>query len=165
MLWAVMSLSFVGFLRSGQVVPPDDNNFNQSQHLSFGDITVYSLTCPSCLSMNIKQSKTDPFRSGVLVVVGQARGIFALSLQYLLTWTLQGPREGPLFWLKDSRPLSRQRLVTRLREVLWRIEIYCQQYSVHSFHIGTATTAAGQGSKTLHRESVVYQLYVQTPHE
>ena len=50
------------------MVAPDDSNFDPAQHLSFRDITVDSLTCPSCLSVNIKQSKTDPFRVGVSVI-------------------------------------------------------------------------------------------------
>ena len=61
MLWAVMCLCFFGFLRSGEVVAPDDSNFDPTQHLSFTDITADSLSNPRSLSVNIKQSKTDPF--------------------------------------------------------------------------------------------------------
>ena len=59
MLWAVMCLCFFRFLRSSEVVAPDDSNFDLTQHLSFTDITADSLSNPSSLSVNIKQSKTD----------------------------------------------------------------------------------------------------------
>jgi len=73
MLWAVMCLCFFRFLRSGEVVAPDDSNFNPTRHLSFTDITADSLSNPSSLPVNIKQSKTDPFRLGVNIVVGRTR--------------------------------------------------------------------------------------------
>ena len=59
MLWAVMCLCFFGFLRSGEVVAPDDHNFDPAQYLIFADVTVDYLENPSFLSVNIKQSKTD----------------------------------------------------------------------------------------------------------
>ena len=70
MVGAAMCLCFFGFLRSGEVVVPDDINFDPSQHLSFTDITVDSLSHPTFLAVHIKQSKTDPFRSRVKVIVG-----------------------------------------------------------------------------------------------
>ena len=85
--------------------------------------------------------------------------------------TMRGPGEGPLFRFKDGRPLTRQCLVIKMREVLQRIGIDCEKYSGHSFRIGAATTAASRGVqdsliKTMGCwESVAYQLYVQTPQE
>ena len=73
MLCAAMCLCFFWFLRSGEVVASNDSNFDPTQHLSFTDITADSLSNPSTLSVNIKQSKTDPFRSGVKIVVGRTR--------------------------------------------------------------------------------------------
>ena len=60
----------------------------------------------------------------------------------------------------------RQRLVTRMQEVLQRVGIDCSKYSGHSLRIGAATTAAAKGIqnsliKTMVRwESVAYQLYI-----
>ena len=60
-----------GFLRNGEVVVPDNSSsFDLAQHLSCKDISVDSLTHPSFLCVTNKQSKTDPFRSGVKVIVG-----------------------------------------------------------------------------------------------
>ena len=171
MLWAVMCLCFFGFLRTGEVVAPDDHNFDPAQHLSFADVTVDCLANPSFLAVNIKQSKTDPFRSGVKVVVGRTREELCPVAAMLAYMVQRGQGDGPLFRFKDGRPLTRQRLVTKMREVLKRAGVDCQKYSGHSFRIGAATTAACKGVqdsliKTMGLwESVAYQLYVRTLRE
>ena len=92
----------------------------------------------------------------------------AAMLAYMVR---HGQGDGPLFCFKDGRPLTRQRLVTKLQEVPKRVGVDCQKYSGHSFRIGAATTAACkrvQDSliKTMGRwESVAYQLYVRTLQE
>lgn len=97
MLWAVMCLCFFGFLRSGEVVAPDDHSFDPAQHLTFADVKVDSLTNPSCLAVNIKQSKTDPFRSGVKVIVGKTEGELCPVTAMLAYMVLRGQGDGPLF--------------------------------------------------------------------
>ena len=72
---------------------------------------------------------------------------------------------------KDGRPLTRQRLVKALREVLQAAGVDQSKYSDHSFRIGAATTAAAKGIedsiiKTLGRwKSVAYLQYVKIPRE
>ena len=73
MPWAVICLCFFGLHRSGEVVAPDNSNFDPTQHLPFTDITEDSLSNPSFLSVNIEQSKTNPFRLGVKIIVGRTR--------------------------------------------------------------------------------------------
>ena len=121
--------------------------------------------------MNIEQSKTDPFRSGEKIIVGRTREDLCPVAAVLAYMSLQGPSKGPLFRYKDSQPLTRQRLVSKMREVTRRIGIDDQKYSGHSFRIGAATTGACRSIqdsliKTMgHRESVAYKLYVRTPQE
>ena len=108
---------------------------------------------------------------GVSVLVGQTREDLCPVAVVLAYMTLPGFGDGPLFYFKDGHPLTRQRLVSKLREILQRIGIDHQKYSGHSFRIGAATTAARWGVqdsliKTMGRwESVAYQLYVRTPQE
>jgi hypothetical protein len=40
MLWAACTLGFFGFLRSREMVSPDDESFDPGQHLLFADISV-----------------------------------------------------------------------------------------------------------------------------
>ena len=61
MLWAACCLGFFGFLRSGEFTAPKSDEFDPGQHLSFTDVAVDGLDSPRCLSIKIKQSKTDPF--------------------------------------------------------------------------------------------------------
>ena len=54
-------------------------------------------------------------------------------------------RSGPLFIFQDGSTLSRERLVSSLRQVLLDVGVNTAQYSRHSFRIGAATTAAKLG--------------------
>ena len=125
-----------------------------------------SFTCG--LSAPIKCSKTDPFRQGCFIYLGQGRPPLcsvAASLAYL---NLRGPEPGPLFRYANGCPLSRQQLSTSLQSIL-RSAGVSSQYSGHSFRIGAATTAARRGIpdhliKTLGRwSSDAYQTYIRTP--
>ena len=51
----------------------------------------------------------------------------------------------PLFIFHDGSTLSRERLVSSLRQVLSDVGASTAQYSGHSFRIGAATTAAKLG--------------------
>ena len=44
---------------------PDGQPFDPSVHLAGGDVVVGSGLCPAGISVNIKSSKTDPYRQGV----------------------------------------------------------------------------------------------------
>ena len=79
MLWAVVSLSFFGFLRSGEVVVPSDSSYDPGQHLTFEDIAMDNQANPSYLRVSLKQSKTDPFRNGVKIIIGRAEGPASMS--------------------------------------------------------------------------------------
>ena len=171
MLWAAVCLCFFGFLRSGEVVVPSDTGFDASQHLSFADVAVDSQERPSYLKVKIKQSKTDPFRKGVEIIIGRTGGPLCPVAAVLAYMARRGPGSGPLFRFCDGRPLTRQRFVLNLREVLQEAGLHPEKYAGHSFRIGAATTAAASGVqdsliKTMGRwESVAYQLYVRTPRD
>ena len=142
MLWAACCLGFFGFLRSGEFVAPAVGEFDPGQHLSFADISVDSSSNPRVLCIRIKQSKTDPFRQGVTIVLGRTDAQLcpmAAKLAYLALW---GPGEGPLLRYEDHRPPTRQRLVSALREAVFETGFQPSCYAGHSFRIGAATTAA-----------------------
>ena len=76
--------------------------------------------------------------------------------------------KGPLFLFEYGRPLTRERFVAKVQEVLQQIGIDQSKYSGHSFRIVAAARTGIQDSliKTLGRwKSVAYQLYVRTPRE
>ncbi len=58
---------------------------------------------------------------------------------------VRGKSEGPLFRFRDRKPLTRQKLVTAVKNALEKAGVDPGQYSGHSFRIGAATTAAARG--------------------
>ena len=162
-------LMFFGFLRAGEAVTPDNAEFDLTQHLTYADIAVDSVSKPTYLQIKIKQSKTDPFRLSVKVIVGRTGNELYPVAAVLSYMALRGPGLGPLFRFKNGKPLTHSSFVAKLRETLEVAGVDCSGYSVHSFRFGAATTATSKGIqdsliKTMGRwKSVAYQLYVRTP--
>ena len=73
------------------------------------------------------------------------------------------------FQLHDGTPLSRERLVTRVRQALLNAGKDPAPYSGHSFRIGGTSTAAERGVEDLlikilsHWQRLAYQHYVKFP--
>ena len=63
--------SLFGFLRIGEITVPSDSLFNPGTHLSLADVAFDHATDPTQLEISIKQSKTDPFRKGVTLMLGR----------------------------------------------------------------------------------------------
>ena len=171
MLWAAATMCFFGFLRAGEVVAPPDSSFDPCVHLSVGDVSVDSRSAPKYLAVNIKASKTDPFRQGVTIYLGRTHDQIcpvAATLNYLV---VRGTVKGPLFIFGDGRYLTRDRFVSAVREALQATGVDTSKYAGHSFHIGAAITAAEHGIqdsliRTMGRwESSAYLLYIRTPKE
>lgn len=90
--------------------------FNLSASGARGRETPDSKQDPKAISVRIKQSKTDPFRQGVSIYLGNSPLCpVAALLSYLVVWHCG---EGPLLQLKDGQPLNRPQLVSLLRKAL-----------------------------------------------
>lgn len=57
-----------GFLRAGKIVIPSDTNF--APYLAHSDVRVDNVKSSHFLEVQIKASKTDPFRQGVSIFLG-----------------------------------------------------------------------------------------------
>ena len=150
---------------------PSQSEYNPDTHLSLQDIAIDSIESPALIQVTIKQSKTDPFRTGVqmfLAKTGKEICPVSAILPYL---ALRGPTQGPLFTYQDGSYLTRQRFTTSLRRTLLQAGIDDSNYAAHSFRIGAATTAKDAGISDVHVKmlgrwkSNAYQLYVRTPRE
>ena len=144
---------------------------DQTTHLAPSDVSLDNLTSPSKMFVTIKASKTDPFRSGVTLVLGAINGDLCpigATLHYL---SIRGTGNGPLFKFEDGSFLYRDRFVAEVRKLLRSAGIEASQYSGHSFRIGAATTAALAGVEdhtiqTMGRwHSSAYLLYIRLPPE
>ena len=169
MLWAACCTCFYGFLRAGEMTVPSDNNFDPSVNLTLDDVTIDDPTRPSLIRINIKASKTDPFRKGVAIFLGRTHNDICPVAAILGYLALRGQRPGPLFQFSDRRYLTRSRFVDYVRTALQQAGIDSAVYSGHSFRIGAATTAASHGLEdsliqTLGRwESDAYRRYIHIP--
>ena len=135
------------------------------------DASVDSHVQPSLLRVQLKQSKTDPFRLGINIFLGCSNSDLCLISVILSYLSLRGMDQGPLFQFADGRPLTRDRLVFQLRKLLEEVGIRSGQFAGHSFRIGAATTAAAMGVedsmiKILGRwESSAYLRYLKVPRQ
>ena len=164
MLWAASCMCFFGFLRSGEIVVPSDTSYDPAVHLSYGDVRTDSIENPTCITVAVKASKTDPFRKGVVIHIGATKTQLCPVATVLGYMIQRGSRADPFFMFDDGRALTRERLVVEVNEP-WK----GREWSGHSFRIGAATTAAACGLqdsliKMLGRwESVAYTVYIRTP--
>ena len=171
MLWAACCLAFFGFMRIGELTVPNDDEYDAYVHLSWGDVAVDNPARPSRLEVRIKASKTDPFRQGISLFIGKTDSVLCPVSAMLAYLVVRGKNPGPLFRLKDGKPLTRNRLVVAVKEALQAAGVESGHYSGHSFRIGAATTVAERGLedsmvKTLGRwKSLAYLEYIRIPRE
>ncbi len=171
MLWAACCLAYFGFMRIGELTVPTEDGYDASSHLSWGDVSVDDPNSPSRMEVRIKASKTDPFRQGISLFIGKVASDLCPVSAILAYMVVRGKSEGPLFRFRDRKPLTRQKLVTAVKNALEKAGVDPGQYSGHSFRIGAATTAAARGLedstvRTLGRwKSLAYLEYIRIPRE
>ena len=167
MLWSAFTLAFFAFLCSSEFTSPSSTHFNSRVHLSHSDITF---TSEGSLSLQLKSSKTDPFRKGSSITLapsGQSVCAVRAMHRYL---DHQPPQDAtPLYFFTTGQFLTRDKVTSILRTQLTRLGFATESYAYYSFCIGAATTAAEAGLppwliQTLGRwSSNGYTQYIRTP--
>ena len=125
---------------------PDGSVFHPNTYLSLRDVSFDSSDKVWSFVLTIKASKTDQFRKGAHVVLGATSSDLcpvAALLDYLAFW---GRTPGPLFQLKDGKPLKRRTFATSVQQALTSSGLDGRQFNGHSFQIGAATTASLEDS-------------------
>ena len=101
MIWAAMTLAFFGFLRLGEL----------KVHLTRDSISFaprIRSKGPHFMNVDIKESKTDPFRLGHTITVGATNSKIC-PIQALEKYiSLRPPIGGPLFIHASGKPLTKQ---------------------------------------------------------
>ena len=168
MLWAACCMGFFGFLRSGEFTCPARPAFTPDM-LSPRDITVDSHTRPSVVSVHLRRSKADPFGLGVTLHLGRTHQPVCPVTAILSYIVMRGQTAGPLFLFQDGSTLSKDKLLTHIRQALAYQGFDAAGISGHSFRIGAATAAAQAGLddsliQTLGRwRSSAYLRYIHLP--
>ncbi len=174
LFWAAATTCFFGFMRAGEIALKVNEQFDNSSHLSFADVATDSRSNPTYVQLTLKASKTDPFRSGVNIVLGTT-GDDLCPVSALFSYLRKrGSNPGPLFLRENGTPLTCSAFVSQFRLALVKAGYpgsETRQYSGHSFRAGAASTAAALGMedsliKTLGRwESSAYLIYLRLPRE
>ncbi len=145
MLWAAATLCFHGFFRAGELTAPTVQGFDSVVHLSWGDVEVDCIGSPSMIKVHLKRSKTDQLGKGVDVFVGRTGSTICPVEAISRYVALRGSQQGYFFQINDHSPLSKQKFVARVRQVLQALGLPYDCFAGHSFRIGAATAAAQAG--------------------
>ena len=141
LLKAVLTCSFMGFLRCGEfcVKQTYDPNIN----LSLEDLIFY----PDRASLTLKQSKTDPFRKGVTINLYATKNDLcprSALLAYIKLRNAKFPlfvlAGSPLFLTAAARPMTRGYFINHLQYILRCLGLNEREYSGHSIRRGSANT-------------------------
>ena len=105
------------------------------------------------MTVSLKQSKTDPFRQGVIIHIGET-GTQTCPVKLVRSMLAErASRNGgkrphplePLFQLSNGKALDRKLLVLTLKKWCTTLGIESSRYNGHSFRIGGATSLAAAG--------------------
>ena len=163
MLWTACTTAFFGFLRSSEYVSPSTNEYDPSTTLLFTDITPMA----SKVHVNIKSSKTDPFRHGCVLRLCSTNHPICPVNSLKEYYRIHLKKSGPLFTFSNGCFLTRRKFNEFLKSTLSNTA-QCP-ISTHSFRIGAATTAAAAGLpswliKQLGRwNSTCFETYIRIP--
>jgi hypothetical protein len=173
---AAMWLGTCGLLRAGEfVTKPATKQTLQLRHLSFHNAKRDTLdplklqgVIPTYMKVRIEQSKTDPFRKGVDVVVANPRAI-----QYMLAYLQKRNQflgKLPLFISDNGQPLTAASLVQFTQQLIQAANIpNAHLFLGHSFRKGGATSLHEAGFpdsliKIMGRwASFAFATYIETP--
>ena len=139
MLWAAVTTAFFGFLRSSEYCSPQIHRYDPASTLQFEDIT---LRYPN-INVNIKTSKTDPFREGCNICLSPSNADVCPVINLKNYMNVHPTRSGPLFTYSDGSLLTQRRLNAFLKSSVPSNPN--NPISSHSLRIGAATTAASAG--------------------
>ena len=138
MLQSVITLAFFGLLRSAEYVSSSPSSYDPTSTLLVSDIRFAADR--RVAHINIKTSKTDPFKTGCIIRVGAIGGVFC-PLQNLLRHLHQHrDNNGPLFSFFNGTLLTRRYISNFIQTVLPNSNL-----NTHSFRIGGASAAAAAG--------------------
>ena len=137
MIWAAMVTAFFGLLRVSEYTCKSALSFQQDNTLCYSDVS-YGF---NSMSISIKSSKTDPFRTGVNIRLAANFSVLC-PVDALKKFLLVHPSKcGPFFTFNNGKFLTRKNISTFVKKYSGIVA----NLSSHSFRIGAATTLANMG--------------------
>ena len=144
MLLSVCQMAFFGFLRCGEFTVKTKNELQNC--ITIADIKFAQDM--SFYTLNLKASKTDPFRQGVDIHIfenNDLKPVQTMSNFVSLRISQGATSSSVLFADSDGTVLTRQMFIGYFKHVLAVLGIDDSKYCGHSFRIGAATSAASVG--------------------
>ena len=170
LMTAMILLAYFGFLRCGEFTV--HNKFAHDENLTLNDIVIND----DHLSVFLKQSKTDPFRKGVSLLVFKTNSSLCAYESIVKYKQIRGSHfpnsmdmNEPFFVTNFGKPVTRKFFIEKLKLLVGSIGLDSSKFSGHSLRRGAATHCA------LHRiedhliqklgrwSSNCYQSYIDTP--
>ncbi|KAI2666821.1 hypothetical protein H4Q32_026527 [Labeo rohita] len=159
-------LAFFGFLRCSELAP-STSAFNPAIHPSLSDISAHT---PDSLIYTLKKSKTDQFGKSCPIYIFRLNSFISpfepISEYVLSRYANNSSPQEPLFLTENGKMATRFWFNKHFLKVLSASGISPEHYSLHSFRIGAATTAASAGisdetTRVMGRwSSEAYRLYI-----
>ena len=125
-------MAFFGFLRSSEFTVPSQSQFDPNVHLCLSDISLDSSHSPQIVQVNIKQSKTDPFRQGITLSLGRTGHKICPVKAIVPFLAARGSGPGPLFMLHNQQMLTREMFSAALDKILTQLHLDKDQFNTHS---------------------------------
>ena len=142
MLKAACLVAFFGFMRCGELTCM--NKFDEKINLCYEDVRLID----GCIFVNLKKSKTDPFRQGVSIQIhknGSKICPIAAILHYLEVrenkFAQSNLSTKAFFVTETGESLSRTFFIQHVKMILHNLGQNSDSFNGHSFRIGAATTA------------------------
>jgi hypothetical protein len=165
--------AFFAFLRCGEFTCK--SRFDPGSNFCIKDVEFVHTCAQTALVLNLKASKTDPFRLGCRIYIFRNKPDFCpvkSMIRYLDVRHNMGAKPSdPLFVTSNNQVLTRTFFIEHLRVLLSRLGVNPYLYGGHSFRSGAATSSAKAHVadhliKTLGRwSSSCYQRSIDTPIE
>jgi len=135
------TLAFFGFLRCAEFTVKE--NFSEHDNLCLTDLEITQ----EKIVVNLKTSKTDPFRKGVAIHIHATHNdvcpLTAIKAYLALRESHGGARQSSaLYVTNDGNPLTRTKFISNLKFVLQCLGLDESKFSGHSLRIGAATTCS-----------------------
>ena len=139
LLESVFLLAFYACLRSGEFTTASQA-FDPDRDVSYSDLVFH----PHYYSLRLRHSKRGGPCSVIVARIDSSFCPFRAMVKYIRIRPITAPLS-PLFITSGNLPLTKNWFCSHLRQVLIKSNLSPQNYSGHSFRIGSATSAANQG--------------------
>jgi len=134
--------------------------------LSLKDVAIDNRKEPRLLQLALKQSRTDTFKKGCKVYVGETDNIISPIKAVISYLSKRTNQPGPLFITKDGKGWTAAMFWTALKSLLVKLKDY---YNTHSLQIRAATSTSLLNMPDSHIQllgrwqSNAFQRYIKPP--